>query len=157
MDADVIAILLGSSVLAGVLGAYAQSFRQREEQFRERMIEAALEFLSEETEAEKHLLSIGHVSDAVDDSIDAGNRAWTAVPLLAIVFPDDSVASAASELLHVIEDARNSLVKAGGALAEKERGDIERARANFTRVTQEAIRKRAFRTKFFRWSILSRG
>ena len=71
--------------------------------------------------------------------------------------PDDSVASAASELLHVIEDARNSLVKAGGALAEKERGDIERARANFTRVTQEAIRKRAFRTKFFRWSILSRG
>ena len=41
-----LSLVAGSTVLGGIIGAYVQSSRQREEKFRERMIEASVGFLS---------------------------------------------------------------------------------------------------------------
>lgn len=161
MDSETLGLLLGSSVLAAAIGAYLQSGRQREERFRERMIEAALAFLEEATKAENLLLGVvnarrrGETGDADDPKIlDAINEASFSVPLLRIVFPDQQVANAANDLIAAIDDLRKSLTALDDDLPPDAElrgmyGRITDTRDAYTSVTQRSIRRSAFRRAVF--------
>lgn len=156
VNGDIIALLLGSSVLGAAFGAYLQSGRQREERFRERMIEAALRLLAEATAVERKLLDIqnarawGNGADADADAVvDPLNEAWSSIPLLLIVFPDERVAAAARELLTALGVWHRKLRETDEALPRELldglHDDVGEAREGYASVTRRSIRRAAFR------------
>lgn len=153
---EIVSLLLGSSVLGAAVGAYLQSGRQREERFRERMIEAALELLREAAAVEKLLLDVqnararGEDADANADSIlDALDSAWSSIPLLHIVFPNRRVADAAGKLIKMLDVWRAKMSEIDDELPREAldelHGEVAKARDAYAALTRRSIRRRAFR------------
>lgn len=157
LNGETLGLVLGSSVLAAGIGAYLQAGRQREEQFRERMIQAALEFLEQTAAAQEVLLGVENQQAyppaedgaARNEILDAVNAPWTTVPRLEIVFPDHKVADAARDLITAIDDLNKMLIEADGRLSQEEiaslKADVGDKADIYTAVTRKSIRRPAFR------------
>jgi hypothetical protein len=154
---SVIGLVLGSTLLGGVVGAYVQSARQREERFRERMIEAAISYLSEVPKA-RHALGEAVVVVRNEKSPDAAfTTARAAIdalramhPLLMVVFPDERVARAGGQLVLALESLLEHLRRCSPAEVTKDHlepywGEISRAHMMYAVVANHAIRQPAFR------------
>jgi hypothetical protein len=115
-----ITLILGSSVISGLIGAYAQASRQREEAFRELMIDRAVKFdgaveaaRAAIREAQQAKLTPGSgdtdsqaegITSALKRATAATDDCWALVPVLVVVFPDSGPEEAAAELLRRVEE-----------------------------------------------------
>jgi hypothetical protein len=169
---SVIGLVLGSTVLGGVIGAFLQSARQREEVFRERMIDRSVAFLATVATAQR-ALSDAHrgvlrqlekerpaseeveaTHGAIETAADSVRGAWPFIPVLLVVFPGQEVARAAGSLV----DAMTELLKSIGALQEGREEpaetlsrfeQVEEKHLAYAELVNQAIRRRAFRRKSF--------
>jgi hypothetical protein len=161
-----IVLVLGSSVLAAVLGAYATSVWQREERFRDRMVEAAVDFLKQVATVQSTVVDTATtvLSDAAQEaSLDgAGDQIrlqatslWPSVPILMVVFPTQEVADAARALIQQIEDTPTALAAAVDRtrpLAHQRLKEhlerLDRLHTEYAITVNTAIRGHAFKDRF---------
>jgi hypothetical protein len=168
---SVVSIVLGSSVLGTVLGtvlgARLESDKQREEAFRERMVDNAVEFLKAVNECQKttraaHAARVRTDSDRDPDSDkdpaeevlgkarEAVGEAWYFVSVQRVVFPERDVYDAASNLVQSIDDlvkgvARLRTDKDGDRSLSDEYERVQAAHRAYAELANRAIRESAFR------------
>lgn len=151
-----LSLVAGSTVLGGIIGAYVQSSRQREEKFRERMIEASVGFLSVIGDAQRAIRQARQAARAKDDPDPATEEAiakaresvadaWARLPVLFVVFPGREPGDAADKLIQQIEQLV-ALLDEPHSEDEYQRvaSEVGNAHQGYTEVVNRAIRARAF-------------
>ena len=165
----VVTIILGSTVVGTVLGtllgARLEADNQREEAFRQKMVDSAVEFLkhvtafygavyaADEATQRSRGVSDGDQEDSVETALTAARKeimeATAFVPVQRVVFPGTEVPDAATDLvrrMNALFDAVAEQRKNGsGADLDSEYASVDRAHKAYATLVNHAIREAAFR------------
>lgn len=165
----VVTIILGSTVVGTVLGtllgARLEADNQREEAFRQRMVESAVDFLKhvtafyravyaadEETQRSRSV-NDGDQEDSVETALTAARseimEATTFVPVQRVVFPGRAVPDAATDLVARMNALFDAVAKqrenGSGADLGSGYASVDGAHEAYANIVNHAIREAAFR------------
>ena len=170
-------LVLGSSVLGALLGGYLGGRTERETSFRERLIQASVDFLGSVANARNALshtrrgmdralasasdgggasgemstatrLEAEHALDELDDAI---SSLWATIPLLLVVFPTAGVANAGRALTEALDSSRQRLAHAYATGQPvnfgREYERLDRLHLAYAEIARQDIRRGAFRSR----------